>query len=78
MIIVAHAGSINGIISILTNQSFDKLVKNLQKDDFEIDEKDRNILLTNKGVDNIENIFSNAGILKNKNFYLYQKMIKPL
>ncbi len=28
MILVAHAGSINGIISILTNQSFDKLVKN--------------------------------------------------
>ena len=28
--------------------------------DFEIDEKDKNILLTNKGIDNIEKIFSNA------------------
>ena len=49
--------------------AIDKLVKNLQKDDFEIDEKDKNILLTNKGIDNVEKIFSNAGILKNNNFY---------
>ena len=46
-----------------------KLIKKLGTDDFEIDEKDKNILLTEKGVDKIENIFSNAGILKNKNFY---------
>ena len=26
--IVAHAGSINGMISILTGQAFDKLLKN--------------------------------------------------
>ena len=47
----------------------DKLVKGLNKEDFEIDEKDKNILLTNKGIDNVEKIFSNAGILKNNNFY---------
>jgi len=47
----------------------DKLVKGLKKDDFEIDEKDKNILLTNKGIDSVEKIFSNAGILKNNNFY---------
>ncbi len=47
----------------------DKLIKNLKKDDFEIDEKDKNILLTNQGIDNIEKILSNAGILKNNNFY---------
>jgi len=54
-----------------TNQylAVDKLIKNLKKEDFEIDEKDKNVLLTNQGVDNIENILSNAGILKNKNFY---------
>ena len=54
-----------------TNQylAIDKLIKNLKKEDFEIDEKDKNVLLTNQGVDNIENILSNAGILKNKNFY---------
>ena len=62
---------ISGATEDKTNQymAVDKLVKNLKKEDFEIDEKDRNILLTNKGVDNVENIFSNAGILKNKNFY---------
>ena len=49
--------------------SVDKLIKNLNKKDFEIDEKDRNILLTNDGINNIEKIFSNAGILKNNNFY---------
>ena len=49
--------------------AIDKLIKNLKNDDFEIDEKDKNILLTNKGIDSIEKIFSNAGILKNNNFY---------
>ena len=46
-----------------------KLIKKLNNHDFEIDEKDKNIILTEKGVDKIENIFSNAGILKNNNFY---------
>ena len=45
---------------------------------FEIDEKDRNILLTNNGVDNIENIFSNAGVLKNKNFYDLSELKRKL
>ena len=49
--------------------AIDKFVKNLNYNDFEIDEKDKNILLTNKGIDNIEKLFSNAGILKNNNFY---------
>ena len=47
----------------------DKLIKNLNQNDFEIDEKDKNVLLSNKGIDNVEKIFSNAGILKNNNFY---------
>ena len=46
-----------------------KLIKKLNNEDFEIDEKNRNILLTNKGIDNIEKIFSDIGILKNNNFY---------
>ena len=50
-------------------RAVNKLVKNLNKDDFEIDEKDKNILLTNQGIDKVEKIFSNAGILKNNNFY---------
>jgi len=47
----------------------DKLIKNLKETDFELDEKEKNILLTNEGIDNVEKIFSNAGILKNNNFY---------
>jgi len=47
----------------------DKLVKKLNNSDFEIDEKDKNIYLTNDGISNIEKIFSSAGILKNNNFY---------
>ena len=47
----------------------DKLIKNLEKTDFDLDEKEKNILLTNKGIDNVEKIFSSAGILKNNNFY---------
>ena len=62
---------ISGATEDKTNQymAVDKLVKSLNTNDFEIDEKDRNILLTNHGVDTVENIFSKAGILKNKNFY---------
>ena len=47
----------------------DKLVNQLKAEHYEIDEKDKNILLTNEGINNIEKIFSNAGILKNNNFY---------
>ena len=47
----------------------DKLVKQLNNKDYEIDEKEKSILLTNDGINNVEKIFSNAGILKNNNFY---------
>ena len=47
----------------------DKLIKKLDSQDYEIDEKDKNIMLTNQGINNVEKIFSNAGILKNNNFY---------
>ena len=47
----------------------DNLVKNLNEKDYEIDEKDKNILLSNEGINNVEKIFSKAGILKNNNFY---------
>ena len=46
-----------------------KLIKSLKKEDFEIDEKDKNVILTNRGIDSVERIFSHAGILKNNNFY---------
>ena len=54
-----------------TNQyiAVNKLIRSLDISDYEIDEKDKNILLTNKGIDNVEKIFSRVGILKNNNFY---------
>jgi preprotein translocase subunit SecA len=41
--------------------AIDKLVKQLNDKDYEIDEKDRSILLTNDGINNVEKIFSDAG-----------------
>jgi len=62
---------ISGAAEDKTNQylAIDKLIKNLNSKDYEIDEKEKNILLTNDGINNVEKIFSNAGILKNNNFY---------
>ena len=62
---------ISGTVEDKTDQylAIDKLVKQLSKTDYEIDEKDKNILLTNKGIDNVERILSSAGVLKNNNFY---------
>ena len=62
---------ISGASEDKTNKylAVDKLVKRLNKNDYEIDEKDKNILLTNDGINNVEKIFSDTGILKNNNFY---------
>jgi preprotein translocase subunit SecA len=62
---------ISGASENKTEQYFaiNKLMKILTPEHYEIDEKDKNILLTNSGIDQIEKIFSNAGILKNNNFY---------
>ena len=62
---------ISGAAEDKTSQylAVDKLVKKLNKNNYEIDEKDKNILLTNNGINNVEKIFSDAGILKNNNFY---------
>jgi len=62
---------ISGAAEDKTNQylAIDKFIKTLNSKDYEINEKDRNILLTNDGINNIEKIFSDAGILKNNNFY---------
>ena len=46
----------------------DKLIKSLKDTDFDLDEKEKNILLTNQGIDNVEKIFSNAGISSAKTF----------
>ena len=62
---------ISGAAENKTNQylAVDKLVRQLNQKDYEIDEKDKNIILTNDGINNVEKIFSEAGILKNNNFY---------
>ena len=62
---------ISGAAENKTNQylAVDKLVRLLNQKDYEIDEKDKNIILTNDGINNVEKIFSEAGILKNNNFY---------
>ena len=41
----------------------------LQKEDYELDEKNKNVILTDKGVDKIEKLASQKNILKNNNFY---------
>ena len=62
---------ISGQAEDTSNQykSINSFVKKLKPADYEIDEKDRSIILTNSGIDNIENILGNTGILKNNNFY---------
>ena len=47
----------------------DKLIKRLNEKDYELDEKDKNIFLTNVGISNVEKIFDQAGLLKNNNLY---------
>ena len=49
--------------------AIDKLVKKLNDKDYELDEKDKNIYLTNIGISNVEKIFDQAGLLKNNNLY---------
>ena len=46
-----------------------KFINKLQKIDYEIDEKNKNSILTDVGIDKIEKLASHAGILKNNNFY---------
>ena len=41
----------------------------LQKSDFELDEKNKNVILTDNGVDKIEKLATQQKILKNNNFY---------
>ena len=46
-----------------------KFVKELDKNDYELDEKNKNVMLSEKGIDKIENISKTYGVLKNNNFY---------
>jgi len=46
-----------------------KFIKTLNKEDYEIDEKNKNVMLSEKGIDNIEKLSKTYGLLKNNNFY---------
>ena len=44
-------------------------IKYLQKNDYELDEKNKNVVLTDAGVDKIEKLALKKNVLKNNNFY---------
>ncbi len=50
----------------LTSNEF---IKHLQKNDFELDEKNKNVILTDLGIDKIEKLAIQKRLLKNNNFY---------
>ena len=62
---------ISGGIEDKSNQYFlaNNFINNLEKKDFELDEKNKNAILTDVGIDKIEKMSQNSGILKNNNFY---------
>ena len=50
----------------LTSNEF---IKHLQRDEYELDEKNKNVILTDTGIDKIEKLAIQKRILKNNNFY---------
>jgi len=46
-----------------------KFIKQLDKNDYELDEKNKNVMLSERGIDKIEKLSQTYGILKNNNFY---------
>ena len=46
-----------------------EFIKHLQKNDYELDEKNKNVILTDLGIDKIEKLAIQKRILKNNNFY---------
>ena len=46
-----------------------EFIKNLQQSDYELDEKNKNVILSDNGVDKIEKLALQKNILKNNNFY---------
>jgi len=49
--------------------SSNNFINKLNKDDYEIDEKNKNAILTDRGIDKIEKLATQAKVLKNNNFY---------
>ena len=46
-----------------------EFIKHLQKNDYELDEKNKNVILTDLGIDKIEKLAIQKRLLKNDNFY---------
>ena len=46
-----------------------EFIKHLQKNDYELDEKNKNVILTDLGIDKIEKLAIQQKLLKNNNFY---------
>jgi len=46
-----------------------RFIKELIKEDYELDEKNKNVMLSEKGIDKIEKMSTTYGLLKNNNFY---------
>ena len=67
---------ISGGVEDKSNQYFlaNKFVKVLEKKDFEIDEKNKNAILSDAGIDKIEKMSQESGLLKNNNFYDAENM----
>ena len=49
--------------------SSNNFINKLKNSDYELDEKNKNAILTDAGIDKIEKLSAQAGILKNNNFY---------
>ena len=62
---------ISGGIEDRSDQYFlaNKFINVLEKKDFELDEKNKNAILTDVGIDKIEKMSEQSGVLKNNNFY---------
>ncbi len=62
---------ISGATEDKSDQYFvsNKFVKKLEKIDYELDEKNKNVMLSEKGIDRIEKLSKSYGVLKNNNFY---------
>ncbi len=62
---------ISGATQDKSDQYFvsNKFIKQLEKPDYELDEKNKNVMLSEKGIDKIEKMSQKFGILKNNNFY---------
>ena len=62
---------ISGKLEDKTNlySTSNNFINHLQKNDYELDEKNKNVILTDAGVDKIEKLAIKNNILKNNNFY---------